>query len=464
MLDVLIIGCGIVGTAVAYELSRYKLNVTAVDRLNDIAGETTRANSGLIHAGFHPRPGTLMARLNVRGSILAKELCEKLDVPYKQNGALVLGFNETDRETIETLYNRGIANGVKGLEIITGEQARALEPQLSTEVICALNAPTAAVISPWEFAAKLAETAALNGVGFSLNTEVSGLAKTENGYIVHTSKGEFKTKAIVNAAGLYADKIHGWLQQPDFIIKPNRGQYYLLDKSSAISRTIFQCPDKKGKGILVTPTVHGNVLVGPSSEDVAYPNNTATETKTLEHVWDTATKSVPGLNRREIIRTFAGVRANTSSGDFIIREVQSGFYDLAGIKSPGLSSAPAIAEELVKLMGGNFKLKENFIDTRRKVHKSIEENPAYGRIVCRCESITEGEIIDALHSPIPPTTLDGIKRRVHAGMGRCQGGFCSPRIIEIIAKHLNIPPQEVLKDRMGSYIITGVKGEQECTM
>ena len=474
MIDVFIIGCGIVGTAVAYELSRYNLKVTAVDRLNDIAGEATRANSGLVHAGFDPEPGTLMAKLNVRGSKLTRDLCAKLDVHYMQNGAFVLGFEEGDKATIEKLYRQGIDNKVPGLEIISGDKAREMEPRLSNEVVCALNAPSAAIVSPWDFAVALAETAAKNGVEFALSTNVTGINAIDGGYSVTTSQGEYKTKLVVNAAGLYADEVHSFLQEPDFKILPSRGQYFLLDKTagSTVSRTIFQCPNKFGKGIMVSPTVYGNLLIGPSSENVKSRKETSTDQQTLEHIWKTAAKSVPGLNIRDNIRNFAGVRAIADTNDFIIREATKGFYDLAGIKSPGLTAAPAIAEELVGQMeASGIKLsKKDFFHDKREVTRVryldalqraeiISKNPAYGRIVCRCENITEGEILDAFNSTIPAVTVDALKRRCHTGMGRCQGGFCSPRIIELISKRFGITPQKVLKDREGSFIITGMKGE-----
>ena len=474
MHDVLIIGCGIVGAAAAYELSKYNLSVAVVEKLTDIAGETTRANSGLIHAGFDPEPGTDMARLNVRGSELTREICEKLNIPYKQNGALVVGFDEDDKKTIEKLYRHGLKNNVPGLEIISGDKARTLEPRLSETVICALNAPTGAIVSPWDFATAMAETAARNGVKFHLKAEVTSIAKIDKGYRVVTSAGEFTTKTVVNAAGLYADAVHGMYKPPDFKIIPSRGQYYLLDKSAGgtVARTIFQCPNKFGKGIMVTPTVHGNLLIGPSSEAVDNPDDVKTDAQALAHVWDTAAKAVPGLNKRDNIRNFAGVRALSDKDDFIIRETAAGFFDLAGIKSPGLTSAPAIAEDLVKLLeksGMDWIKKEKFINARTVTRfrylngearaALIKKNPAFGRIVCRCEGITEGEILEAFDSPIPPTTVDAVKRRCHAGMGRCQGGFCAPRIIELIAKTNHISPLEVLKDRAGSFILTGEKGE-----
>ena len=473
IIDVLIIGCGIVGASVAYELSRFNLFVTAVDRLNDIAGETTRANSGIVHAGFDPEPGSVIAKFNVRGNEMIRELCSKLDVPYIQNGSLVIGFDEKDRLAIEVLHRRGLEFGVSGIEIISGDRARQMEPNLSHEISIALYAPSGGIVSPWELAVALSETAARNGVQFSLDTEVTGISRINGGYLVSTTKGVFKTRAVVNAAGLYADDVHGFLRKPDFRIIPRRGQYFLMDKSAGdmVSRTIFQCPNEFGKGVLVTPTTHGNLLIGPSSEDVECRDDTHTDTETLQRVMLTARRSVPGINSRDSIRNFAGVRAVADTDDFIIREADECFYDLAGIKSPGLTAAPAIAEELVRVMeasGLKLDLKDNFINERhvtRFRHLNgeerallIKEKPAYGRIVCRCENVTEGEILDAFDSPLPPVTLDAIKRRCHAGMGRCQGGFCSPRIISLIAKRFNLDPVDVLKDRQGSYILSGVKG------
>ena len=475
MTDVLIIGCGIVGASAAYELSRYKLSVTAIDRLNDIAGETTRANSGIVHAGFDPEPGSVIAKFNVRGNERIRELCSKLDVPYKQNGSLVIGFNEKDKQTIKELYCRGLEHKVPGIEIISADRARQMEPNLSGKITTALYAPSGAIVSPWELAVALAETAAKNGAAFILNAEATGISRIDGGYLVTTSKGSFKTRAIVNAAGLYADDIHGFLRKPDFKIIPRRGQYYLLDKSAGdmVSRTIFQCPDKYGKGVLVTPTTHGNLLIGPSSEDVDYRGDVNTDTKTLQSILQTARHSVPGINIRENIRNFAGIRAVADTDDFIVREAEKNFYDLAGIKSPGLTAAPAMAEELVRMMaasGIELSLKDRFINERRVVRfrylsseeraELINKEPAYGRIVCRCETVTEGEILEAFDSPLPPTTLDAIKRRCHAGMGRCQGGFCSPKVIALISKRFNLDPADVLKDRQGSYILIGEKGKK----
>jgi glycerol-3-phosphate dehydrogenase len=374
---------------------------------------------------------------------------------------------------IETLYERGLRNKVSGLEIISGGKARELEPSLSGDVICALDAKSGGIVSPWDLAVALAETAARNGVKFVLGAEVTGIRHIDGGYSVTASGGEYTARAVVNAAGLYADEVHGFLKKPDFKIMPARGQYYLLDKTAGgiVSRTVFQCPNIHGKGVLVSPTVHGNLLVGPSSENVECREDADTDAKTLETVLLTARRSVPGLNPRESIRNFAGVRAATDWDDFIIREADKGFYDLAGIKSPGLTAAPAIAEELILMMeasGVAMSPKDAFTDERRVTRfrylsgaeraELIRKDPAFGRIVCRCENVTEGEILEAFGSPLPPKTLDAVKRRCHAGMGRCQGGFCSPKTISLISGRFGVDPLSVLKDREGSYVLAGEKG------
>jgi len=475
MLDVLIIGCGVVGSAVAYELSRFNLSILAVDRLNDIAGETTRANSGIVHAGFDPTPGSVISRLNVRGNELIRQLCPKLDIPFVQNGSLVLGFDDNDINHLKELYHRGTEYRVPGIELISADKARELEPNLSDKVVSALYAPSGGVVGPWELAIALAETAIKNGAKFSLNTEVVGISRIDgdDGYVVSTTKGDFKTRAVVNAAGLHSDEVHGLLKKPDFKIIPKRGQYYLLDKSAGdiVSHTIFQCPNEHGKGVLVTPTSHGNLLIGPSSEDIDDIENTNTDTTTLQFVLEKARHSVPNINMRECIRNFAGVRAVADTDDFIIREADKHFYDLAGIKSPGLTAAPAITEELVSMLESSdieLTLKDTFIDERHVIRfkylsnkeraELIKKNPAYGRMVCRCETVTEGEILAAFDSPLPPKTLDAVKRRCYPGMGRCQAGFCAPKTIALIAKRFNLDPLDVEKDRHGSFILTGEKG------
>ncbi len=472
MTDVVIIGCGIIGAAAAYELSQYDLSVTVLEADNDVANGTTKANSAIIHAGYDPHPDTMMARLNVEGSALAKIICKKLNVPYKEIGSLVLAFSKEELLTLEDLYRRGMGNGVAGISLLSAKEVHEIEPNLSEEVTGALYAPTAAIVNPWEYAIALAETAAVNGVTICRNSEVASIGKTDGGYRVTTAAGDvYNCKTILNAAGIHADKIHNMVSAPAFSIRENRGEYYLLDKSEGkrVNHIIFQCPTKDGKGVLVAPTVHGNLIVGPNAQDVT-GGDAATTSKGLEYVVNTARKSVPTINIRESIRNFAGVRALTEFDDFIIAEAKDapGFIDLSGIKSPGLSSAPAIAKLAVKLLGNCnlvFRKKASFVDSREQIRfkelsikekrELIEKEPAYGRVICRCETITEGEIIHAIHSPIPPVSIDGVKRRCNAGMGRCQGGFCGPRVLEILSRELNLSPTEILQDKSGSYILIG---------
>ena len=467
MYDVLIIGCGVTGAAAAFELSRYRLRVGIVERENDVALGTTKANSAILHAGYDPEPGTLMARLNVRGVELARELCQKLDVPYRPCGSLVLAFSEEERPALEELYRRGQANGVPGLKLLDGAVARSLEPNLSDEVAAALHAPSAAICSPWEYCLALAETAVKNGAELHLNTAVTGLERTSGGWTVRTTTGDFEARFVLNAAGVDAAGVHDLAAPHSFDIRPARGQYYLLDKSEGgrVSRVIFQCPSAAGKGVLVAPTVHGNLIVGPDSEKVE-GNDTATTGDGLRFVRETAQKSVPSVSFRESIRNFAGVRAASGRPDFILEESTPGFIDLAGICSPGLSAAPAIGEyaaELLAKAGLALEKKDTFLCERRRTRFKeldaagraalVEREPAFGRVICRCETVTEGEILEALHGPIPPVSVDGVKRRVNAGMGRCQGGFCGPRVVDLLARELRKSPAEIVQDQAGSWLL-----------
>ncbi len=470
MVDVAIIGGGVCGCSLLYELSRYDVDVVLLEKENDVSVGTTKANSAIVHAGYDPEPGTKMARYNVEGNAIIKELCEKLDVPYKQIGSLVLAFDEEQEELVKELFRRGTENGVPGLRILTAEEVFAMEPNVSQEVKSALYAPSAGVISPWELAIAQAETAVKNGAQVRLNTEVTGIRKTDKGFAVETSKGVVEARFVVNAAGVNCDLVNDMLCPHTFTVSPGKGQYYLLDKSQGevVHHVIFQCPSKLGKGVLVSPTVHGNLIVGPNAEP-AERDDLGTTAEGMDFVKKMAAISVPNINYRDSIRNFSGLRANTEIDDFIIGETEvSGFFRIAGIKSPGLTSAPAIARDMVKMLGeAGLPLaeKKNFDGTRKVLrfkHLSHEEraeatkrNPLYGRIVCRCETITEGEIVDALHRPLPPCSIDGVKRRCGSGMGRCQGGFCGPRVQEIIARELKVPQTSVMQDREGMYIITG---------
>ena len=467
MYDIAIIGCGVIGAATAYALSRYEGKVVILEAENDVANGTTKANSAILHAGYDPEPGTHMARLNVEGVALAKDICTRLDVPYNPCGSLALALSEEELPHIQHLYDKGVANGVPGLQLLSAQEALAMEPNLSETVAGALYAPSAAIVSPWEFALAMAEVAVRNGVELRRSCPVTAIEKTDAGYTLSTPTGEVQAKYIINAAGVFADKVHAMVAEPSFHIQPARGEYYLLDKSegSRVSKVIFQCPNKQGKGVLVAPTVHGNLIVGPNAQPVE-GENTACTADGLAFVSSTARRSVPGINFGESIRNFAGVRANVDRDDFVIEESFPGFIDLAGMKSPGLSSAPAVAEEAVKILASHNALgekKTDYKDGRKHIrfkHLSpaekaqlVQENPAYGRVICRCETITEGEILEALHSEIPATTIDGVKRRAGAGMGRCQGGFCGPRVLELISRELGISPLQVQQDKAGTFVL-----------
>lgn len=470
MYDVAIIGCGIIGAATAYALAQRNVSVLVLEAENDVANGTTKANSAILHAGYDPTPGTQMARLNVAGSAMGKKLCALLDVPYRQNGSMVVAFSAAELPHLQTLYENGIANGVPDIRLLSGEEARAMEPNLSKTILGALYAPSAAIVNPWEYALALAQAAVQNGVTLKLRSRVAAIDKTSVGYRLHCASTAYDARFIVNAAGIYAAEVHEMVAPPSFTMQPSRGQYHLLDKTEGarVSCTIFQCPTAAGKGVLVAPTVHGNLIVGPDATNVE-GENTATTADGLAFVAETAKKSVPSIDFRACIRNFAGVRATTDRADFILEEAKGapGFINLAGIKSPGLSAAPAIAEEAVRLLecAGLVCLKKQYFTAMRQVtqfgsltasekQRLIAENPAYGRVICRCETITEGEILAALAAPIPPCSIDGVKRRCGAGMGRCQGGFCGPRVLDLLAHTLHADPTEILQDKDGTFLLT----------
>jgi len=473
MYDVIIIGGGVIGCATAYTLSKYKLKVAVLEKENDIADETTKANSGIVHAGFDCEENTLMAKLNVKGSKMIESISNRLDIDYVKCGSLVIAFNEQEQVEIKKLYQKGINNKVENLKILNKDEVLNLEPNLNKDVQLALYAPTAAVINPWELCIAMGDTAKLNSVDFFTDNCVESIElKEKKYYCIKTNQNIFNTKYIVNASGVNAEKIHSMIGGNSFKIIPNKGQYFMMDKEEGklVKSVIFQSPNEFGKGVLVASTVHGNLIVGPNSENIEDGEDVSTTTESLEFVKQTALKSVPNIDFRNIIRTFAGVRARSDRGDFIIEqsETSKGFINLAGITSPGLSASPAIAEQCVKLLnkcGLKLEEKQNYIDERKIIKfrklseaekiKAIKDNPLYGRIICRCETITEAEIIQALNSPIVPKTIDAIKKRCNTGMGRCQGGFCMPRVHEIISKQLKIPMEQVTLNKKGTYIITG---------
>ena len=462
MYDVLIIGAGAVGCAAAMELAKYKISVCVVDKESDVCEGTTKANSAIAHAGFDAEPGTLKAKLNVRGSKMMPELAQKLDFAYKQNGAMVLCFDEADKPKLEILKDRAVKNGVDKVCIISGDEARKLEPNLSDEVCAALLAETSAIICPFEMTLAFAENALANGAEFKLSTEVTGIKKQGDAFVVSTSGGDIQAKVIINAAGVYADKIHSMVSSTPLSITARRGEYLLMDKAagSVVNHTVFQLPTKMGKGILVTPTVHGNLLAGPTAEDIDDKENLATTKGGIEQIKAKGALSVRNIPFNKVITSFTGLRAVGDTGDFIIGHSDvRGFIDAAAIESPGLTSAPAIGEYLRELAGELIPLekKDSVTETRKGIahfallsqdeqNALIKQNPAYGKIVCRCETITEGEILDAINRPLGATTLDGVKRRTRAGMGRCQAGFCSPTTMALIADKLGIKIEDVRKN------------------
>ncbi len=469
--DAVIVGGGVVGAAIARELSRYELSVCLVEKEEDVCSGTSKANSAIVHAGFDAVPGTKKAEFNVKGNAMMDELARDLEFEFKRNGSIVLCFADEDMPKLAELYQRGLKNGVEGLEIVSGDKIREMEPNVTDEVVAALVAPTGGIVCPFGLTIALAENAADNGVEFKFNTAVTDIKKTENGYTVITDKGEIEAKTVINAAGVYSDTIHNMVSETKLHINPRKGDYCLLDKEAGthVSYTVFQLPGKYGKGILVSPTVHGNLLLGPTAVDVDDKDNTATTAAELGDVVKKSAVSVKNVPYRLTITSFSGVRAHEDGDDFVIGEVADApcFFDAAGIESPGLSSAPAIGVYLAECVAEKLgaKKKENFNPKRRGFVKLaeksfeeraalIKENPLYGVIVCRCMNVSEGEIVDAINRTLGATSLDGIKRRVHQGMGRCQAGFCTSKTMEILSRETGIPMEKICKNSAGSEMLS----------
>ena len=460
--DVAVVGAGVVGALISRELSKYDIRVALLEKCNDVAMGTTKANSAIVHGGFDAANGTLKAKLNVRGTELMPKLCADMAVPYRNNGSLVLAFSEEEMEHVRTLYERGVKNGVPKLSVLDKAQVKALEPHVSDEVVGALLSETAGIVCPCELTIAATEVAVTNGVEFIRNCAVEAINVTADGFLLATTQGEIPAKYVVNAAGIHTDDIARMIGDDSISLVARKGEYYLLDKSFGFmaDHTIFQCPNKMGKGVLVTPTVDGNLLIGPSALDVEDKEDVDTTPQGLEFIVEKAKKSVPTLNIRGAITSFAGMRAHPVTDDFIIgfSAKNDCFLNVAGIESPGLSAAPAIAEMVAGLLKekADWQEKKDCVLTRkapvrfRHMTKSerealIAKNKAYGRIICRCETITEGEILDAIHAPAGARDVDGVKRRTRAGMGRCQGGFCGSKVVEILSRELNMPMNEITK-------------------
>ncbi len=471
LLDIIIIGAGVSGSACAWALSRYHAKILVLDKEEDVCCGTSKANSAIVHGGFDATPGSLKAILNVRGSQMMEGLSRELDFHYHRCGSLVLCMAEENLPQLRGLYEKGVANGVRDLEILDAQRLHEMEPSVSEDAVAALWAPTGAIVCPFGLNWAMAENAAANGAEFLFNAEVRSIRKTENGWLISTFQGDFESRVVINAAGVHAGYLHNMVSDDKMTLINRRGDYYLLDKQAkTVSHTIFTLPNQMGKGVLVSPTVHGNTIVGPTAIDIPDPENTATTAEGLQQAAQKASFMIKNLPLRQVITSFAGLRAHHPGDDFVIGEVEGapGFVDVAGIESPGLSASPAIGEYVTEIVKNILKLqkKSDFISTRKGIlnpsqmtieqrNALIREKPAYGQIICRCESISEGEILDAIHRPLGAKSLDGVKRRVRAGMGRCQGGFCAPRVMEILARELGVDPLDVTKAGPGSELLVG---------
>lgn len=503
--DVIIIGAGIVGGAIFRELNKYELSTLLLEAENDVAAGSSRANSAIVHAGYDPPFGSLMAKYNVEGNRLYQRLCSDLSVAFKNNGSLILAFDDEDQKTLVTLLNNGTRNGVPGLKILDAETVLQMEPHLNSTVQSALYAPSGGIVGAYELTIALIENGVINGGKLKLNAEVVNIERkieseaTINFPFRHSdnkqrknqnlfannnisekksiifelslSNGEkVQSRFLINAAGINSAIIHNLVSTPDFIIRPRKGEYFILDRSEGnfVQKTIFRCPSKLGKGVLISPTVHGNLIVGPDAQDISDRYDVSTTAKGLDFVRQNALELSNKIQFRQSIRNFAGIRALSDKKDFIISrhpEVPQ-MIDVAGIKSPGLTSAPAIAVEMTGMLadcGLELIEKQDFNPNRFETHfmnlsaeekeELIRREPMFGRIICRCESITEGEIVEAIRRPVGATTLDGVKRRCRPGCGRCQGGFCGPQVLDILACELHLNREEIVQDKKNSTIL-----------
>ncbi len=479
MWDVAIVGAGVIGCAIARELSRYQLRVTVLEAAGDVATGTSKANSGIVHAGHDAKPQSQKARFNIEGSQRFPTLSRELGFPFQQNGSLVLCFEESQLPQLAEMCQRGIENGVEGLQILDRQAVLALEPQIGHEVVGALYAPTGGICCPYEMTIALAENAAENGIVFQFYAGVSSVTHKQNGWQLETARGVVEATIVINAAGLHADTLHNMVSPTSQTIIPRAGQYLLFDKTVGhlATRTLFQLPTKMGKGVLVTPTVDGNIMAGPTAIDQVDKDDVATKQDAMTKILQASSKTLPQLSMRDVITSFVGLRAHAVENDFVVGWVEgvAGFYDVLGIESPGLTSAPAIAAHVAAEVCHRLHPAENptFCPTRQvaptfrscsivEQNAMIAENPQYGNIVCRCEMVTEAEVVAAIARGA--NDIDGIKRRTRAGMGRCQGGFCTPQVMMILARERAASPFAITKCGGDSYILMGeCKEERSCT-
>ncbi|KEH98967.1 NAD(P)/FAD-dependent oxidoreductase [Clostridium massiliodielmoense] len=472
MFDVTIVGAGVIGCSIARELSKYNLKVCVLEKGPDVATGTSKANSGIVHGGHDATPGTLKAKLNVRGNEMFDKLVKELNFPFKRNGSLVLCFDESEKDGLQKLLEKGQKNGVSNLEIIGKEKILEMEPNVNDNVVGALYVPTGGIVCPYEMTIAMAENAYTNGVEFKFETEVKNVVKKENGFTLETSNGNVETNLVINAAGLFSDNLNNMVSKNKIEIIARKGEYCLFDKTAGTmaTKTLFQLPTKMGKGVLVTPTVDGNLLIGPNAVDVEDRTDVDTTQEGIDDILNRAKTTFKQIPMRQVITSFSGLRSHDTVNDFIIGEAEDvpGFINVAGIESPGLSSAPAIAEMVEGIVVEKLSPSKNekFNPIREGIPKFremtneerkelIAKDPSYGKIVCRCETVTEGEILNAIRRPLGARDLDGIKRRTRAGMGKCQSGFCSTKIVALLSKELGIPETEVTKFGGKSNLLIG---------
>src|SRR5690554_6872878 len=466
MCDVIIIGCGVNGAFISRYLYQYSLDVLVIEKNSDVGDETSCANSAIIHSGYDPIPSTLKAKLNVKGNQMYDKVCEELDVEFDRIGSLTIATNSHEIKVLEKLQIRAKEYNVE-VRLINKEELHQIEPNITKDALMALYAPSAGIINPFELVIALMENAVDNGVKLRLNEEVVDIKRNDNVFAVITNKGKYYTKVVVNAAGLYADKINNLVNEEKFELVPRKGEYFVLDhfKPDFVKHVLFSIPTDKGKGVLITPTTSNNYLIGPSSEFVEEKDDLSTNKEVLDNVLVQAKKLVSHIPTNKIIREFAGLRAYHESNDFIINDI-NGFINVLGIQSPGLASAPAIAEEVIKLIGNNLELvkKDNYNPRRRKPHRLssmtmeernelIKNDPSFGNIICRCEQVSEGEIIDSIRRSCGATTIKGVKKRARPGAGKCQGGFCEPLVMKILARELNVDMQWMCWLKVLFYIV-----------
>ena len=478
MRDVIIIGAGVIGSSIARSLSKYNLNVLVLEKNSDVGDETSSANSAIVHSGYDPHTGTKKAEMNVLGNKLFTEICEDLDVEFDRIGSLTIATNDEEVATLDSLYQNALANGVK-VEMIDQEKLFEMEPFVTKKALKALYAPTAGIINPFELVVALMENAIDNGVELHLEEEVTNVFKDGLIFKVETNKDYYFAKTVINCCGVNSDSINNMVSDVKEKILPRKGEYYVLDhftndEIKYVSHTLFSVPSSKGKGVLVSPTTHGNFLIGPSSEFVDEKDDKRTDKETLDYVVEQAKRLVDDVPLKYLIREFSGVRAYHESNDFVINSPVKGFINMLGIQSPGLASSPAIALEAVKMIGEVLELTENknYNPKRRPLYRLnklpiekreelIKENPDFGVMICRCEKVSLGEIKDAIHRSCGARTIKGVKKRVRPGFGKCQGGFCEVLVGKILASELGVEVNKINYANQGSYILLN-KTKEEC--